>query len=288
MILSKNNVYRDIIYFDTDKVQSILSQLNKGLLTSVVESNESGHTGEGSLKSGKVMELLLQLPITAEGSYKYTRNKGLQEEKALHDFALTQLIDTLPLNDVTSLERQSFKAGKGRLFVKVRGSFALYDYEDLARTIERVDIISSLFSGEPVSDATMIQFSDFIKTAYEGLTALEITNKKGIKFLGAINTNYLRETMRNLLFKYGGKPKGDWEMICQITNVPKNSRETLENSFKGFGTGIAGSSLGKEKSMNAFMNDIVMEFSKINDMFSSVSYPNISVEPIAVYKEMDL
>lgn len=230
MILSKNNVYRDIIYFDTDKVQSILSQLNKGLLTSIVESNESGHTSEGGLKSGKIMELLLQLPITAEGSYKYTRNKGLQEEKALHDFALTELIDSLPLNDVTSLERQAFNTGKDRLFVKVRGSFALYDYEDLARTIERFDIISSLFNDGSVSDETMIKFSDFIKTAYEGLTALEITNKKGIKFLGAINTSYLRETMRNLLFKYGGSPKGDWEMICQITNVPKNSSETLESS----------------------------------------------------------
>lgn len=34
------------------------------------------------------------------------------------------------------------------------------------------------------------------------------------------------------------------------------------------------------------MNKIVKEFSKINDIFSSVSYPDISVEPIAVYKEM--
>lgn len=288
MILSKNNVYRDIIYFDTDKVQSILSQLNKGLLTSVVESNESGHTGEGSLKSGKVMELLLQLPITAEGSYKYTRNKGLQEEKALHDFALSELINSLTLNDVSSLDRKAFSTRKGRLFVKVKGSFALYDYEDLARTIERFDIISSLFNSEVVSDETMKQFSEFIKAAYEGLTVLEITNKKEIKFVGAINTSYLRETMRNLLFKYGGKPKGDWEMICQVTNVPRNSSESLETSFKNFGKDIDGSSLGKQKSMNAFMNDIVMEFSKINDMFSSVSYPNISVEPIAVYKEMDL
>ncbi|API90078.1 hypothetical protein BKP56_12790 [Marinilactibacillus sp. 15R] len=286
--MSEKNIYRDIIYFDTDKVQSILSQLNKGLLTSMVESNESEHTGEGSLKTGKILELLLQLPVAAEGSYKYTRNKGLQEEKALHDFALTELLDSLSLNDVSSLERKAFKTGKERLFVKVRGSFALYDYEDLARTIERFNIISSLFNDETVSDEAMIKFSDFIKTAYEGLTALEITNKKGIKFLGAINTSYLRETMRNLLFKYGGNPKGDWEMICQITNIPKNNGETLENSFENFGKDINSTNLSKAKSMNAFMNDIVTEFSKVNDMFSSVSYPNISVEPIAVYKKMDL
>lgn len=255
----------------------------------MLESTSSKHEAEGKLKTGKLMELLLQLPVSGEGSYKYTKGKGLQEEKSLHDFALTELLDTLPLNDVTSLKREAFSTDNKRTFVKVRGSFSLYDYEDLARTIERVEIIDSLFgnntSGENMD---MKNFADFIKTAYEGLTAIEISNKKEIKFLGAINTNYLRETMRNLLFKYGGSPRGEWEMICQITNVPKRSSETLETSFVNFGEGIDTTSISKAKSLSPVMNEIVKEFSKINDMFSSVSYPNISVEPIAVYKEINL
>lgn len=286
--MSKENVYRDIIYFDTDKVQSILAQINKGLINSMFESKSSKHEGEGKLKTGGLMELLLQLPISAEGSYKHTRSKGLQEEKSLHDFALTELLDTLPLRDVTSLKRDAFSTGKKRTFVKVRGSFSLYDYEDLARTIERTEIIDSLFGNASEENEQMKNFADFIKTAYEGLTAIEISNKNEIKFLGAINTDYLRETMRNLLFKYGGSPKGEWEMICQITNVPRRSSESLNDSFKNFGKGIDTTDISKAKSLSPIMNEIVQEFSKINDMFSSVSYPNISVEPIAVYKEMSL
>lgn len=280
--------YRDIIYFDTDKIQSILAQINKGLINSMMESNSSKHEGAGELKSSKLMEILLSLPISAKGSYKHTRSKGLQEEKSLHDFALTELLNTLPLKDVTLLNRDAFGNGNKRTFVKVKGSFSLYDYEDLARTIERIEIIDSLIGNVNEKNEEMKKFANFIKTAYEGLTAIEVSNKKDIKFLGAINTDYLRETMRNLLFKYGGSPKGEWEMICQITNIPKSSSEDIKKTFDNFGKGIDATNISKEKSLNPFMNEVVKEFSKINDMFSSVSHPNISVEPIAVYKEMIL
>lgn len=169
----------------------------------------------------------------------------------------------------------------------MRGKFSLYDYEDLAKTLERVEIIDSLLTKTSETNEQMRKFSNFIKTAYEGLTAIEISNKKDIKFLGAIYTDYLRDTMRNLLFKYGGSPKGDWEMLCQITNVPKVSNEKFSDSFDSFGKDI-GKTIHQAKSLSPAMNEIVTEFSKINDLFSSVSHPNISVEPIAVYKEMSL
>lgn len=286
--MTKKEIYRDIIYFDTNRVQSILAQANKGLINSMLESKESHHEADGSLKTGKLIEFLLELPISAEGNYKYTRSRGLQEEKSLHDFALTELLNTLSLNDVTKLKRDAFSTGKKRTFVKVRGSFTLYDYEDLARTIERIEIIDSLFGNQDKNNEQMKNFANFIKTAYEGLTAIEISNKNDIKFLGAINTDYLRETMRNLLFKYGGTPKGEWEMICQITNIPRHSSENLNTSFNDFGKDINLTDISKEKSLSPIMNQIVKEFSKINDIFSSVSYPDISVEPIVVYKEINL
>lgn len=286
--MSKKDIYRDIIYFDMPKIQSILAQINKGLINSMFESKSSTHEGKGELNTGKLMEMLFQLPVSSGGSYEYTRNKGVQEEKILHDFALTELLDTLPINNVTSLDRKALNTTKKRTFVKVSGNFFLYDYEDLARTIERIEIIDSLIGNLNEQNEEMKSFADFIKTAYEGLTAIEIINKKEIKFLGAINPNYLRETMRNLLFKYGGSPKGEWEMICQITNVPKRSSESLNDSFKDFGKNINVDAMSEEKSLSPIMNEIVNEFSKINSMFSSVSYPNISVDPIAVYKEINL
>lgn len=262
--------------------------MNKGLISSVSESTGSEHKGAGELKTNKIMELLLQLPIGGGGSYQYTRNKGLQEEKSLHDFALTELINSLPLKDVSSLSRDNLSTGNNRTFVKVKGVFSLYDYEDLSRTIERVHIIDSLMGSKNGTGEELKDFASFIKTAYEGLAAIEISNKQGVKFLGAINTASLRETMRNLLFKYGSSPKGEWEMICQITNIPGRSSEDIESFVKDLRKGINTTGINKAKSLGPFMNEIVKEFSKINDMFSTVAYPDISVEPIAVYKEIKL
>lgn len=41
-LLSKEKVYRYIIYFETDKVQSILAQPNNRLISSVLESISFG------------------------------------------------------------------------------------------------------------------------------------------------------------------------------------------------------------------------------------------------------
>lgn len=282
--MTRQETYRDIVYFDSDKIQSILAQLNKGLIISTINSNNSEHQGEGKLKTNKLLEALLQFPISGEGSYSYTKIKGLQEEKSLHDFALSELLEVLPFGDVTSLSRKQFD-NNHKTFIKVKGEFSLYDYEDLARTIERVNLISSIM-GDNNEKNDLDSFADFIKTAYEGLTAIEISNKQNVKFLGPIKSDHLRETMRNLLFKYGGTPKGDWEMICQITNVPERSSDSLQQSMNKMGKGIDPTKIQNENSLSPFVNDIVNEFSKINDLFSSVSYPNISVEPIAIYKEI--
>ncbi|MGE7543788.1 MULTISPECIES: hypothetical protein [Sporosarcina] len=77
-------------------------------------------------------------------------------------------------------------------------------------------------------------------------------------------------------------------LICQITNIPGRSSEDIESFVKDLGKGINTLGINKAKSLGPFINEIVKEFSKINDMFSTVAYPDISVEPIAVYKEMKL
>ncbi|KAA6443506.1 DUF6414 family protein [Bacillus swezeyi] len=278
-------VYRDIIYFNADKIQSILAQLNKGIVESLIETKERSHEVEGAAKTSKVLELF-GLPISAEGNYRYNNTKGLQEEKVLHDFALTELLKTLPCKDVSKLDRSQL-GRNDRVFVKVKGKLSIYDYRDLKDTLEKVGAVENLIkSGEQSNDLN--DFTEFIGSVYSDLITIEIRNQKEINFIGAVNSDFLRETMRNMIYKYGSKPLGDWEMICQITKMPKNRSENLEDMFRDFGEGINTENLGKEKSFERVLNEILKEFSKINDMFASVSYPNIAVEPIAVYQEVNI
>lgn len=285
----KSIKYRDLIYFNADKVQSILAQLNKGLIESTIESNQSTHEGNLVTKTGKVLELL-GFPINLEGGYKYGRTKGLQQEKSLHDFALTHLIDTLPHTDVSKLVRDSLNQSNDRTFVKVKGAFSIYDYQDFGQTLNNMDIIDKIFNDNTSTNENddLQSLAEFVKSAYVGLTTVEIKNSKDINFIGAINPEYLRETTRNMIYRYGTSPKGEWEMLCQITKIPSNNSQTIEESFENLNNEIDFKSLDREKTLGNVMNQMVKGFSRINDLFASVSYPNIAVEPIAVYKEIDL
>lgn len=279
-------VYRDIIYFNADKIQSILAQLNKGVVESLVETKQRSHEVEGTAKTSKVLELF-GFPFSAEGNYRYNNTKGLQEEKILHDFALTELLKILPCKDVSKLDRSQL-GRNDRVFVKASGKLSIYDYRDLKDTLEKVAAVEKLINSGEQSRNDIADFAEFIGSVYSDLITIEIRNQKEINFIGAVNSDFLRETMRNMIYKYGSKPLGDWEMICQITRMPKNRSGNLEEMFKDFGESIDTEKLGKEKSFERVLNEILKEFSKINDMFASVSYPNIAVEPIAVYQEIKI
>ncbi|MBW7632592.1 hypothetical protein ABES28_08340 [Bacillus licheniformis] len=279
-------IYRDIIYFNADKIQSILAQLNKGVVESLVETKERNHEVEGIAKTSKVLEFL-GFPFSTEGNYRYNNAKGLQEEKILHDFALTELLKILPCKDASKLDRSQL-GRNDRVFVKVKGKLSIYDYRDLKDTLEKVGAVAKLINSEEQSKSDLNDFAEFIGSVYSDLMTIEIRNQKEINFIGAVNSDFLRETMRNMVYKYGSKPIGDWEMICQITRLPKNRAGNLEDMFRDFGKDINTENLGKEKSLERFLNEILKEFSKINDMFASVSYPNIAVEPIAVYQEINI
>ncbi|MCY9259155.1 hypothetical protein MOF13_08625 [Bacillus spizizenii] len=278
-------IYRDIVYFNGDKIQSILAQLNKGIVESIIETKEKNHELEGTAKSSKILELL-GVPLSSEGKYTYNNTKGLQEQKTLHDFALTELLNVLPYKDVSKLDRNALGRNE-RIFVKVKGEFSIYDYQDLGSTIEKIGTVDSLIRGGQKND-DISGFTDFIQSVYSDLTTIEVKNQKGINFIGAINPENLRETTRNMIYKYGSKPKGEWDLICQITKIPPNKPGNIEDNFKDFGASIKMDNIKSEKSLERVINEILKEFSKINDMFASVSYPNIAVEPIAVYHEVKL
>ena len=288
-MVKKSIKYRDLIYFNADKVQSILAQLNKGLLESTTETKQNTHEGNLTVKTGKVLELL-GFPINVDGGYKNARTRGLQQEKSLHDFALTHLLETLPHTDVTRLGRDSLNQSIDRTFVKVKGAFSIYDYKDFGQTLDNMDVIDKIFNGSTSTNENddLKDFAEFVKSAYVGLTTLEIKNSKEINFIGAIDPGHLRETTRNIIYRYGTSPKGEWEMLCQITKIPQNNSQTIEESFENLNNEIDFKSLDREKTMGNVMNQMVKGFSKINDLFASVSYPNIAVEPIAVYKEIEL
>lgn len=303
-------IYRDFIYYNGDKIESILAQINSGLLENVIEDDQKEHQKGGKAKTSLLMELL-GFPVSGEINYSYTSTSSLQNTKSLHDYAFEEMRQGLKekklLYDVTNLSHSDFKTTT-RTFVKISGKLNIFDYESLSKNLSNIGVLDKLFNGgekdnsfnqndNPLEDMMKMfvkdeqpddefeQFSKLVSTLYADLTTIEITNNTGLSFSGTINKEYLRETIRNIIYKYGSNLEGKWEMVCQITKIPKKESTNINEKINLFGKNIKEPDLDSETTLADYMNNIVTEFNQIQEAFASVNHPKIAIEPIAIYKK---
>lgn len=77
-------MFRDFIYLDIDRVQSIIAQLQQGLLNELMEEK----TEEVKGKATAAMNLLaMLLPVSVSGSVEQGRGTSISESMVLHDYA---------------------------------------------------------------------------------------------------------------------------------------------------------------------------------------------------------
>lgn len=274
-------MYRDFIYYDEDKVKSIIAQLKKGLIESLAEESSHAIEIKGETKTGAVAQLL-GIKMGADGKYEY--NNASNSNIVLHDYAFNIMTDELGSNlkNISSLERNQI-LNKENYFVKIKGKLKIYDYKELSSMLSKMIQLSKLFNIRK-NEEELKDFVDFISGLYGDLIIIEIINKKGVSFIGLVKQEYLRETMRSLTFKYGSTPSKDWEMIAQITKVPKNSSDDINKKISNFVKAANTNDITQSKSMSVFINNFIVEFNELYDVFASVGYPNIGVEPIGIYR----
>ncbi|TYS64815.1 hypothetical protein FZD47_05435 [Bacillus infantis] len=164
--MSKNkNTYRDIIYFNGDKVSSILAQLNRGLIDSMITTNLTADSATEKSEESKALELI-GFSVDSNGSFSKINSLGLQEVKTLHDFALTKVLDTLPFKNVSNLDRTTLNSNSDRTFVLVSGIFSIYDYANFSELLGKINIIDKLFDN-PINkgNVSIDSFSKFVREA---------------------------------------------------------------------------------------------------------------------------
>ena len=85
-------MYRDFIYLDTDRIQSIVAQLREGLLDQVIEGKSEEVSG-GLRLSANLLALLVPFNPSASAGYKNVTD--LRQNKVLHDYAFNIALDSL-------------------------------------------------------------------------------------------------------------------------------------------------------------------------------------------------
>ncbi len=275
-------MYRDFIYLDINRVQSIIAQLQQGLLNEMLEGKTEQTTGKMQMA---INLLAMMLPATVTGSVEHSRGASLSESRVLHDYAFEVARDSLEEEGIL-LEQDDLDwddvPDSG--FVLMRGSARISDYrtlEKIAANFDKVDKVFSSKKKEPGMGKTMKEMTTVIDTFFKDAIRVKITNTRGCEFIGPLAREHLREDIRDLIYKYGSAPEGEWVMLADVSRVPSPEdseeeaiMERLEEADSG---GSVSSQIGRAMPMlNAFQ-----------ELFGSVSYPEVAVSPVAVYREIN-
>ncbi len=277
-------MFRDFIYLDIDRVQSILAQLQQGLLNELMEQN----TKESKERATASLNLLaMLLPASISGSLEQGRGTSISESKVLHDYAFEQARLTLEGEGLLvedDLDRDDLPEDG---FVLVRGSARISDYktlEKISANFDKVDRIFAKKKGKPPKmdkDTKQIkEMATVIDAFFKDTISVDITNARGCEFVGPLARAHLREDIRDLIYKYSSAPEGEWVMLADIARIPSpeaSEEEAIMERMEEVEGGSVSSQIEKALGMlNGFQ-----------ELFGSVSYPEVAVSPIAVYREVE-
>ncbi len=291
-------MFRDFIYLDIDRVQSILAQLERGLLSELMEE-KTEESKEGL--TARVNLLAMLLPASISGTVEQGRGRSVGESKVLHDYAFEQAR--------LALERKGLLVEDGDLdrddvpeagFVLVRGSARISDYrtlEKISENFDKVDKVFSAKSGEQPNTGNrkkrgrqpkagkdnkeIKEMATIIDAFFKDTISVEITNARGCEFVGPLDRAHLREDIRGLIYKYSSAPPGEWVMLANIARVPEYEESEEQAIIERLGdvdTDDGTTSRQIRQSMGLLNG--------FQELMGSVSYPEVAVSPIAVYREI--
>lgn len=282
-------MYREFVYMDTDRIQSIIAQLTEGVLTQVITGKAQELTGTAGVAAGVLTRLL---PINLEGSAAYKNN--VQSSKILHDYAFNIALEALAKNDLL-VEVQDWDRDEIPLpdsaFVLIRGSASILDYGILRNLAENEGFLDALLgmSQEPQPSAdrqqhhsgktqkskskkpsVLQQIRQFIDVFMGDSLQVRMRHSEGLLFVGSLSREFFREETRHFIFKYGGKPQKGWVMLAQVSQVPEPGNK-LDGLAMHFREGVTFSQSPFNTATDAF-NVVLEAINAMQEAIASVSY----------------
>jgi len=293
---------RDFIYLDVEKLKSILAQIMEGLPEVQANTFIEGDTSKGGVGASFIKI------INAEIQNELFWQNQATESKTLHDniynyveahLTGNKLIKTIP-EQFTSNDAEcgkQYDIFRETTFILVRGYSQINDFaymmdyvdnfEEIAKALAKIHFQGQVFKSNALKNAAIDEYirkivgdkelfkeiGKLIKIFYQDRVSFRMVPFPEISkfsFAGPIKRGCLRESIHDIIYKYGTSPTHEWHMFAQIASIPDDKRENKIGST--FGSDI-------ERSVNGV-------FDALRDLesFFMVTYPEIAVTPIAIYR----
>ena len=253
---------RDYIYLDIDRIKSIFSQIEKGLLIQQTEGINQDNEVKANIGTNWLSNLFLDAGI--EGDVIFTNKKD--ETKVLHDYMYTILEKKLcDENQVIKIPADYNKENYRDMlnpnsFILLECYIKIENYLKISNIIDDINelqIILGVLGLESMSQNSEINqwdeteknlknnsqlldesylkaLSSFFNKFYEGkifIKAMPFSGDFLSNFIGLIKKKYLREDIDDILFRYGSSPTFKWHVFGQISSIPaKNYNPNVQIS----------------------------------------------------------
>lgn len=296
---------RDFLYLDVERVKSIYAQLEKGLVTG--KEKIEGKTKEVSGKGGGEINTLFSL--TAEGKFIWENEE--RETKTLHDYIYNYIESKLCNNnsivfvDSSTVTKDWLNSQLGKFnidpnsFILIRGRINLDDYDYLKRILNNFNKLSEFIIRSAHSQPSKLEnksqnknvehlkkytldkelvegLKHFFDTFYAGRCMVSVCPNVSIPtiyFTGHIIKTFIRDGLESVIFRYGTSPQIIWNVFAQVAYIPSGVEIEKDNELPLSGNPI-------DKALQITFN-ATRELEKIA---TGVSYPAISIIPIAIYR----
>lgn len=300
-------VLRDFIYLDVERLKSIIAQLEGGVINAQQDSRRECDETSTSLDGG----LLGIIRGVVGGNYllenQETTTKTLHddiynkvEQVLINTDCLVQIPEDYPVDTDGSSVRDALS---DNWFVLINGKVNINDYNRMRNLIANFNDLATYIARSSVSavaaEVPKKQKEQLIKNAIKeyvqdddtikGLTSffdifykdrivvkiLPYEHNTEIRFTGNINSDYLREDIASIIYKYGTAPVANWQIFAQIASIPPADRSNISPAIH-------------ENTIEAGLHTVFNAFREIEVLAQSVVYPEIAITPIAIYREVVL
>ncbi len=297
---------RDFIYLDVDRLKSALSQMDKGLIETVSKADSRTKQVGGGAGGG----IAAVVGLSAKAEFLWANEQT--ETRTLHDHiynlvedALTESKMLFQIPGTVSVDEIEAHALQERLdetaFVLVSGHVIINEFERMREFMDRFNEIGRFLALCSISDETGLSKSeherriraeieanglelpkDFISgmgvvfdVFYKDRIVIKVRpleNSPVGTFAGMLRPEFLREPIDTIVYKYGTAPATPWRMLAQVASIPREGQVTPATPKTG----------GEiEQAMMAVFDNM----KEVQAQVQSVSFPEIAVTPIALYRE---
>jgi hypothetical protein len=295
---------RDFIYMDIERLKSIISQAEEGLLSTSIDTKSNAREVTGNIE-GSILGFLKSV-----GGVRFLWQNQATETKSLHDNIYNKVEEVLIRNELLmkipgyilseDMENEEYRNMlSDNSFVLANGKVNINDFTQMRIMVEKFNdlgnffahcAISSLPNGTPKQvkdkalkeakvqntlDKSMIDgFKLFFDTFYKDRVVIKMIpfdNFPNFRLVGNLNKQFLRDDISSIIYKYGTAPVSEWTIFAQIASIPPEDRSNVTPTMAGGQIEVA-------------LQSMFDMYRNVEIMAQSVVYPEIAITPIAIYR----